>query len=267
MTMEGVAKMKKIVAIAATGALAFCIAGCSNNADGEAASEDQQNGQGIEQNNSAYELTPSEKLNSMEVGDTAVFDPYEVTVSAVDITDSGVVAHIKVKAHDSDEILKTKYLEGGSQSGSSFDDDKIKVQAWSEVEGTITYSTTTIKQLRWNNWSMEATWKFNNSNTGSAASESDNSAEGNDAAVSDSDALRTAHDNAIATATQYFDVPNSVDFPWVDFSQERTGDVITETGTVKYKNAYGTKIEEQYWLIYDDSGVITTFKVGDVSVI
>ncbi|MEG1247028.1 hypothetical protein, partial [Gordonibacter sp.] len=231
---------------------ALSLAGCSQGEGGK--QDDGKQEEAVQQEAApTYETTPSDKLGSMSVGETAVFDGYEVTVSAVDIADTAVTAHVKIKAHESDQALKTKYLEGGSQSETSFPDGKIAVPAGSEVEGTISYSNTSLKELRWNNWSMEATWKFENA--------------AGDAAAAETDALRTAHDSAVENAKQYFDVPNSVDFPWVDFAQERTGETITETGTVKYKNAYGTKIEEQYWLIYDDSGALTTFKLGDLSLI
>lgn len=233
-------------------ALAICFFGCSspqvNETDDQSTHKDQQ----ASGDSTAIDITPKDKLANLQVGETATFDKYSVTVTSVDTSEEGVVAHVKVAAHDSDLKLKTKYLKGGTQSGSSFPNGTINVPAKSEVEGTVSYSEL-LNKLKWDNWGNEATWKFDNAM--------------GDAATAERDALRTAHENAVENAKKYFDAPSSVDFPWVDFAQKRTGKTITENGSVKYKNAYGMKMEDQYWLIYDDSGTLTTFKLGDLSLI
>lgn len=147
------AKRAAALAVAAACALTMGVSGCSDEGAGGSAPAEQQE--------AAYELTDEEALKSLEVGQTAVFEPYEVTVEKVDIADSGVTAHVRVKAHDQDQSLRAKYL-GSGIAETSFEDGKIEVPAGEEVSGTITYSSATLTSLEWENWGFEATWSFPN---------------------------------------------------------------------------------------------------------
>lgn len=211
---------------------------------------------GTSSSNSSNQTSASsqskEELENLQVGDTAHFSSYDVTIESVDVTEDSVTAHVKVKSNGARQSLKTKYFQGETISSSSFDDGKIDVEANGEVSGTLEYSTVAFDSIKWNNWSNEATWHFNNPYMEQAKA---------DAAVKSAEedeiyyAMLAAHENA----ANFFDVPNSVDFPSIDNNKTTVDDLIIETGRVKYKNVYNTKIKNDYTLTYYRDGTIYSF--------
>lgn len=109
-----------------------------------------------------YTTTSEAALKALDVGKTAVFEPYEVTIVSASAADGKTVVSLKIKAHDESQKLATRYLqtESASELETSFPDGEISCAANSEVTGTITLDSDTLTELRWNNWDHEATWKL-----------------------------------------------------------------------------------------------------------
>ncbi len=109
-----------------------------------------------------YTTTSEAALKALDVGKTAVFEPYEVTIVSVSAADGKTVVSLKIKAHDESQKLATRYLqtESASELETSFPGGEISCAANSEVTGTITLDSDTLTELRWNNWDHEATWKL-----------------------------------------------------------------------------------------------------------
>lgn len=104
--------------------------------------------------------TPKDQLDHMEIGESAVFESYSITLNSISIDGSSVIAEVSMDAYK-DSIFATRYMEAHPEKGASFDpvaQDDVKVDAGETYAATLVYERTDIEMLRWNNWSNEAEW-------------------------------------------------------------------------------------------------------------
>lgn len=196
--------------------------------------------------------TPKSDLANLEVGSTAVFADYEVTVSGIDVTDDGIVASVTVRAHNAKQSLKTRYLEGDIIE-TSFPDGKIDLRPWEEASGTITYKENTIDSLRWNNWSNEATWVFDNPKKAEAekARADKESASAKSNKTDDTATKKTESGLESLYAWQAVEDYGTKEFPYGfklhsltgKLAEENKGDCWFLKATCEVKNAFGQKQE------------------------
>ncbi|RVU97013.1 hypothetical protein EII22_08760 [Coriobacteriales bacterium OH1046] len=180
----------------------------------------------------AYELTPEEDLGGMQIGQTAVFEPYEVTLESVEIGDDTLTATITVRAHGEAQSLKAKFLKGGSIAETSFEDGAIELAAGGSATGTITYSGNTLTSLTWDNWGHEATWTFENAAKDAA-----------DAAKRTSQGLEAPYAWQAVEAYGAREYPYGFDLNWwtEKLAEDNQGDSWYLKATVDIRNENGKK--------------------------
>ena len=150
---------KIALATAALAVTASCtLLGCSSDAEIPVAPSDS----GTDKTSGdSYTLTDEDKLSELAVGETAVWEDYEVTVASIDRSGGQLVAHVQVKSHGRPLSLETECLLsfGMPPTSSSFADNVIEVAAGGTTEGTLSFDDQYgSERLFWNDGATEATW-------------------------------------------------------------------------------------------------------------
>ena len=150
---------KIALATAALAVTASCtLLGCSSDAEIPVAPSDS----GTDKTSGdSYTLTDEDKLSELAVGETAVWEDYEVTVASIDRSGAQLVAHVQVKSHGRPLSLETECLLsfGMPPTSSSFADNVIEVAAGGTTEGTLSFDDQYgSERLFWNDGATEATW-------------------------------------------------------------------------------------------------------------
>ena len=155
-------KRAAAIAISATCALLACaLAGCGPvaeepqlpNPDAGSASSASPSG--------GYALTDEADLESLAVGESAVWRDYEVAVRSVERADGLLNVGIEVTAHSRAQELSADCLLsfGMPPVSSTFDGGVITVAAGETAQGTLAFDDRYVSQrLFWNDEATEAFW-------------------------------------------------------------------------------------------------------------
>lgn len=133
------------------------ISGCKSEAETPVATD--QPVEQTAQENSEWALTDEAKLKDLVIGETAVWDDYEIAVDSMVAGRGELVVSVTVKAHETSLSLSTDnmLLNGWECEESSFG-SVIQAGAGEAVSGTFSFADATATRLFWNDGAIEATW-------------------------------------------------------------------------------------------------------------
>ena len=153
--------MRKILLCAMLLALlSFVMVGCDSKAETPVVPYGQASSANVASSDN-YELTSADALASLAVGETAVWQDYEVTVSSIERADDQLVVDLVVKSHKGSLSLDEGcLLSFGMESvGSTFLGGVIEIPAGGEAVGSLTFDDQYHSQvLFWNDGAIEAKW-------------------------------------------------------------------------------------------------------------
>lgn len=142
-------------------AASMALAGCSSKAEEPVAPATQ--GTATQSEPAAAgsaELTPADKLADMAVGETAVWNEYEATVTSIDRADGKLTVHVDVAGRGRARTIEMPcLLSFGMPSVESSFGTTISVPAEGKASGTFTFDDPYHStRLLWNDGAIEATW-------------------------------------------------------------------------------------------------------------
>lgn len=146
--------MKKIVVILTAGVLALSLVGCSSGSKSSSTSETA-----VDESSSTQTIEQVD-LDNLEVGDTAYFKDYSITVSNVEVVD-GVTNVDVTMATNKKSTFATRYMDAKTTDGRKVSADKLAdmtIDADDTYRTLLTYKATNIDTLIWDNWNNEAEW-------------------------------------------------------------------------------------------------------------
>lgn len=135
--------MKKLLGITVSLLFLAVLVGCSGGLTDTEKNHLEAHRNHMEQVKKEFENRPKVKLNQprLSVGETAIFDDCDLTVSSIDIDSGYVVAHINIKAYLEEADVKLTEFQLGIDypTGSSFRSESIHVNPGEEIQGTVSF--------------------------------------------------------------------------------------------------------------------------------
>lgn len=144
--------MKKVFAVIASGILAITLVGCGVSDSSSSSTE----------STSSTETIEKVDLNNLKIGDTATFSNYSITVNNVEV--DGSVVNVDVTMETVKEsTFASRYMDAYTDTGKKVSANSLadmKIEADDTYRTLLTYPSTDITSLKWDNWNNEAVWKF-----------------------------------------------------------------------------------------------------------
>lgn len=166
--------IKKILTLLITLIFLICLTACSSGSEEKpvettktkeisAKNNTSNSSNSSESTSNQPPITQGKDLDNLAIGDTATFDDYAVRVNAIEQKEGFLFASVTIYPKE-DATFKDKYITAytidNKEIKNESADSYMSLNPGQNYTATLYYKDYGIDRLRWNNWSKEATWRF-----------------------------------------------------------------------------------------------------------